>query len=125
MSTPAFVKEHRAPFHRVVGASAMSVLLLLGQSAPLLANPTGGAVVAGSATIGAAGKTLTINQSSNSAIINWQTFSIAYAETTKFLVPNSSSATLNYGLGGNPSAIYGTLSSNGQLFLINPSGILV
>jgi filamentous hemagglutinin family protein len=108
-----------------LGASALSALLLFGQSAPLLANPTGGAVVAGAATIGAAGKTLTINQSTNNAIINWQTFSIASGETTKFLVPNSSSATLNYVLSGNPSAIYGTLSSNGRLFLVNPSGILV
>ncbi len=103
----------------------MSFLLLLGQSAPLLGNPTGGAVVAGGATIGSAGKTLTINQSSNLAIINWQTFSIASGETTKFFVPTSSSATLNRVLGGNPSAIFGTLSSNGQLFLINPAGIVV
>lgn len=82
-------------------------------------------MVAGAATIGAAGKTLTINQSTSTAIINWHTFSIAYGETTKFLVPSSSSSTLNYVLSGNPSAIYGTLSSNGRLFLINPSGILV
>jgi filamentous hemagglutinin family protein len=108
-----------------MGASALSFLLLFGQSAPLLANPTGGAVVAGAATIGAAGKTLSITQSTQNAIINWKTFSIASGETTKFLVPNSSSATLNYVLSGNPSAIYGTLSSNGRLFLVNPSGILV
>jgi filamentous hemagglutinin family protein len=103
----------------------MSGLLLLGQTVPLLGNPTGGAVVAGSATIGPAGSTLTINQASNTAIINWQTFSIAGGETTKFIVPNSTSATLNRVTGGNPSAIYGTLQSNGQVFLINPSGILV
>ena len=28
-------------------------------------------------------------------------------------------------LGGNPSAIYGTLQSNGILYLVNPSGIVV
>ncbi len=82
-------------------------------------------MVAGAATIGAAGKTLTITQSTNAAIINWQTFSIASGESTKFFVPTSSSATLNRVLSGNPSEIYGTLSSNGQLFLINPSGIVV
>ncbi len=112
-------------YFRVTGASSLCALLLFGQTAPLMANPTGGAVVAGSATIGAAGKTLNINQSSNSAIINWHTFSIASGETTRFFVPNSSASTLNFVAGGNPSAIYGTLSSNGHLFLINPSGILV
>ena len=125
MSTRGFENGNSGDHRRIIGASALSVLLLFGQSAPLLANPTGGAVVAGSATIGAAGKTLSINQSSNNAIINWQTFSIASGETTRFFVPNSNSNTLNFVAAGNPSAIYGTLSSNGHLFLINPSGILV
>jgi filamentous hemagglutinin family protein len=91
----------------------------------MMGNPTGGAVVAGSATIGSAGPTLTINQSTQNAIINWQQFSIASGETTKYIVPNSSSATLNRVTGGNPSAIYGTLQSNGILYLVNPSGIVV
>ncbi|HEY0255962.1 MAG TPA: filamentous hemagglutinin N-terminal domain-containing protein, partial [Candidatus Methylacidiphilales bacterium] len=66
-----------------------------------------------------------MNQATNNAIINWQSFSIASGETTKFVVPTSASATLNRVVGGNPSAIFGTLQSNGQVFLINPSGILV
>ncbi len=101
------------------------MLLFLGQTAPLLANPTGGDVVAGSASIGAAGVTLTVSQATQNAIINWQTFSIANGETTKFIVPNSASATLNRVVGGNPSAIYGNLQSNGILYLVNPSGIVV
>jgi filamentous hemagglutinin family protein len=125
MSTQSLEIGNRGDYRRITGALSLSALLLLGQTAPLLANPTGGAVVAGAATIGAAGKTLSINQSSNNAIINWQTFSIASGETTRFFVPNSNSSTLNFVAAGNPSAIYGTLSSNGRLFLINPSGILV
>jgi len=110
---------------KVASAAALSALLLFGQTAPVLGNPTGGAVVTGSATITSAGSTLNINQGSDKAIINWQSFSINSGELTKFLVPNSSSATLNRVLGGNPSAIYGTLQSNGQLFLVNPNGIVV
>ncbi|MCE0484857.1 MAG: filamentous hemagglutinin N-terminal domain-containing protein [Methylacidiphilales bacterium] len=92
---------------------------------PVPGNPTGGQVAAGSASITNAGSTLTINQGSNAAIINWQSFSINSGELTKFIVPNSSSATLNRVLGGNVSAIYGTLQSNGKFFLVNPSGIVV
>jgi filamentous hemagglutinin family protein len=110
---------------KVASACAMSALLLFGQTAPVLGNPTGGQVVAGSASITNAGATLNINQGSDKAIINWQNFSINSGELTKFLVPSNTSATLNRVLGGNPSAIYGTLQSNGQLFLINPSGIVV
>jgi filamentous hemagglutinin family protein len=88
-------------------------------------NPSGGVVAAGTATISSAGSTTTINQATANAIINWQEFSIGSNEATKFFVPTSSSATLNRVLGGNPSAIYGTLSSNGQIILINPNGIVV
>jgi filamentous hemagglutinin family protein len=118
-------KGQKSSFSRIASAGAMCGLLLFGQTVPLMGNPTGGAVVAGSATIGAAGPTLTINQSTQNAIINWQTFSIANGETTKFIVPNSSSATLNRVVGGNPSAIYGNLQSNGILYLVNTNGIVV
>ncbi|MGH6684594.1 MAG: filamentous hemagglutinin N-terminal domain-containing protein, partial [Pseudolabrys sp.] len=116
---------HFNGFAKRLSCLLAAVLFLAAPAPSVLANPTGGVVVAGSATIGPAGQTLTINQSSANAVINWQQFSIASGELTKFLVPGSSSATLNRVLGGNPSAIYGTLQSNGILYLINPSGIVV
>jgi filamentous hemagglutinin family protein len=125
---------HRAPFPekgkrlkpgRIISASGLSALLLFGQTAVLLGNPTGGQVAAGSATIDSSGKTLTITQASHTAIINWQSFSIAGGELTKFVQPSVTSAALNRVMSGNPSAIYGTLSANGQIYLINPAGILV
>ena len=117
--------EIKFNYQRFLSATGLSFLLVFGQTVPLLGNPTGGAVVAGGATIGSAGPTLTVNQSTQNAIINWQQFSIAGGEATKFIVPNSSSATLNRVVGGNPSAIYGTLQSNGALYLVNPNGIVV
>jgi len=92
----------------------------------LQANPTGGAVAAGSATIAGQGSSaVTINQTSNTAIINWQTFSIGSGELTKFIQPSSTSAALNRVLGGQTSFINGTLSANGQVYLINGNGIVV
>jgi filamentous hemagglutinin family protein len=110
---------------KVASAGTLSTLLFFGHTAPVLGNPTGGEVVTGNAIITNAGTTLNINQGSDKAIINWQNFSISSGELTKFLVPDSSSATLNRVVGGNPSSIYGTLQSNGQLFLVNPNGIVV
>jgi filamentous hemagglutinin family protein len=110
---------------KVASAGAMSLLLVFGQTAPVLGNPVGGSVAAGSATISSSGSTETINQSTSAAIINWQQFSINSGELTKFLVPSNSSATLNRVLGGNPSLLYGTLQSNGIVYLVNPSGIVV
>jgi filamentous hemagglutinin family protein len=89
------------------------------------ANPTGGVVVSGDAIIQ---NTLpgitTITQSTDRAVIDWQSFSIGVGERTNFIVPDATSATLNRVLGGDPSILNGTLTSNGHLFLINSNGIV-
>ena len=89
------------------------------------ANPTGGQVVAGSASItnGAPG-TLNIFQQSSRAIVNWSGFSIAANETVNFVQPSASSVILNRVLGSDPSAIFGRLNANGTVTLVNPNGIV-
>jgi filamentous hemagglutinin family protein len=89
------------------------------------ANPAGEAVVGGAATFQRDGNTLTVNQATDRLAVNWQSFNIAAGERTHFNMPSSTSAALNRVIGGNPSSIYGSLSANGILYLINPSGILV
>ncbi len=91
----------------------------------VFANPYGGDVVAGLANIGGSGSVVTVNQLTDRAIINWNGFSIDTGELTKFIQPNALSAILNRVTGGDPSAIYGTIQANGQVFLINPNGITV
>jgi filamentous hemagglutinin family protein len=96
---------------------------MMGQVA--LANPTGGQVVGGSATIGnGSGGTLNIFQQTDRAIINWQGFSIGANETVNFLQPSAGSVTLNRVLGNDPSAIFGRLNANGTVMLVNPNGIV-
>lgn len=92
---------------------------------PAVANPQGGVVAAGNASISAAGPILTIQQASNRAVINWQGFSIGANEATRFLQPSAAAAVLNRVTGGNPSQLLGQLSANGQVYLINPNGIVV
>jgi filamentous hemagglutinin family protein len=66
-----------------------------------------------------------VNQNTDRAVINWNSFSIANGELTRFVQPSSSSAVLNRVVTANPSAIYGTLQANGNVYLINPGGVLV
>ena len=110
---------------RLAGHVVLMAGLVLVSGATSRANPTGGVVTAGSASINNSPGTVAINQSSNTAIINWQTFSIGSGELTKFIQPSANSAVLNRVLGGQTSIIDGTLSANGQVFLINGNGILV
>ncbi|MCM2308405.1 MAG: filamentous hemagglutinin N-terminal domain-containing protein, partial [Sulfuritalea sp.] len=92
-------------------------------SAQLYANPVNPTVVNGTATFNQAGNLLTVTNS-NGAIINWDKFSIKAGETTHFAQTAASSTVLNRVL-NDPTAIYGTLSSNGRVWLVNPAGIMV
>jgi len=88
------------------------------------AGPVGGVVAAGGAVVSATGSKTTISQSTPKVIINWQSFGIAAGEAVQFVQPTSSSVALNRVLGADPSAIFGSLSSNGKVFLVNPNGVL-
>ena len=81
-----------------------------------------GQVVAGSAAISQSGQLTQIQQHSQRAVINWQSFSIPAGNTVRFDQPNSSAAVLNRVTGGDPSAIMGSLQANGNVFLVNPNG---
>ncbi|MEM9399851.1 MAG: filamentous hemagglutinin N-terminal domain-containing protein, partial [Verrucomicrobiota bacterium] len=91
-----------------------------------VANPSGEQVVAGTASFQrtANGTILNIN-TSDRVVINWQDFSIGGGELTQFNQPSASSMALNRVITGNPSAIYGTLRANGNVFLTNPNGIFI
>lgn len=86
--------------------------------------PTGGTVVAGSASVATSADTMTITQTSQNAVVNWNSFSIGAANTVAFVQPDASSVALNRVLGPDPSAILGTLTANGKVFLVNPNGIV-
>ncbi len=117
----------------VVGSAVISTLVL-GQ---LIANtgfgvpaayalPGKGNVTAGSATITSSSTRTNIIQSSSSAIIQWQGFNIKIGQTVDFIdLLGPSSITLNRILGYGPSRIDGNLISNGQLFFINPYGMII
>ncbi|MFZ2628529.1 MAG: filamentous hemagglutinin N-terminal domain-containing protein, partial [Rugosibacter sp.] len=116
------MRRPATPLRTSLGLSAAAVAACFVTGA--LANPADPTVVNGSASFNTAGNVLTVTNS-NGAAINWNTFSIAAGETTRFVQPSASSSVLNRVLGGDPSAIYGTLASNGRVWLVNPAGIMV
>jgi len=88
-------------------------------------NPQDGQVVRGAATITATSPgRLDILQTSDKVVIDWREFSIGAAEHTHFQQPDPEAVALNRVTGYQRSEIYGKLSANGRLFLINPKGIL-
>jgi len=107
---------------RIAAGVAAALLAVLPVSAQQL--PTGGEVVSGTAAINRSGSTLTVDQLSQQMVANWQSFSIGDAGTVIFNQPSASATALNRVIGQDPSVILGNLNANGQVFLINPNGMV-
>jgi filamentous hemagglutinin family protein len=94
------------------------------------ANPTGEHVVSGQASFNRDGSRLTVVNTPGTQI-NWRDFNIAAGETTQFQQQSASSAVFNrvvgdpsQGMKAQVSQIFGSLSSNGAVYLYNPSGVI-
>ncbi|MGO4854373.1 two-partner secretion domain-containing protein [Phaeovulum sp. W22_SRMD_FR3] len=88
--------------------------------------PEGATVAAGSASIstGAPGS-MVITQGTDTAVINWNSFSIGSGGTVDIRQPDATAALLNRVTGDSTSTIYGSLTANGQVYLVNPNGIFI
>jgi filamentous hemagglutinin family protein len=107
-----------------LAAGTLLVLALPVQATPAADTlPSGGVVTAGSATIQSSGNRMDINQSTQRAALDWQSFNIGSAAHVHFAQPAGGVA-LNRILGNDASAIYGKLTATGQVFLTNPNGVL-
>jgi filamentous hemagglutinin family protein len=104
--------------------TALAGVAMLATTSSVLANPMGGQVSAGQATISSSGQTVTIQQSTSKAVLNWASFNIAPGELTQFQQPSSSAIALNRINDVNPSTIQGSLTANGGVILVNPNGIV-
>lgn len=90
----------------------------------LLANPQNFQVAAGTCEAIASDALLEL-KTSDRAVLNWESFSIGAGEKTVFVQPSAQSAVLNRVIGAQLSSLMGTLESNGQIYLLNPNGVLV
>ncbi|EBK1009883.1 filamentous hemagglutinin N-terminal domain-containing protein [Salmonella enterica] len=86
--------------------------------------PTGGQIVGGRGSISTSGNQMTIHQQTQNMATNWQSFDIGKNNTVQFVQPDSSSVALNRVTGASGSQIMGTLTANGQVFILNPNGVL-
>ena len=118
-------RSFRTPAALLLATTALTCPVLI-KPAFAQSTPTGGSVAAGSVSIAQPSAThLTITQSSQSAVVNWQSFSIGQGSSVDIIQPSSSSAILNRVTGNTPSTIAGSLTANGQVYLVNPNGIAI
>jgi filamentous hemagglutinin family protein len=110
----------------MAGVLAAAALLAGSGAALAQALPTGGSVVAGAATLSQAGNQLTVTQATQRVVTNWNTFDVGAGATVRFDQPNAGSIALNRVTGGGAaSSILGTLNANGNVWLLNPGGVVI
>lgn len=95
--------------------------LAWGQAA---AGPQGGTVSHGAATITREGPVTTIDQTTPRASLNWESFDVGAGEAVRFRQPDARAIALNRIGGAEPSRIEGSLTANGQVWLLNPQGVI-
>ncbi|OCL93192.1 MBG domain-containing protein [Arcobacter porcinus] len=100
------------------------ILSLIINISTLYAAPQGANVVSGNVNINQTGNITNVNQTTNKAIVNWQSFNIGKNEVVNFNQPNINSSILNRVVGFDKSFIDGAINSNGKVFLVNPNGVV-
>ena len=109
--------SHTFMIFQVVAALSLSSTLVHAAAA-------GAEVVFGAGHISQSGATTTVVQSSQNLSLNWQNFNIAPEEMVNFVQPSANSVAVNHILDSNGTQILGQVNANGQVYLINPNGIL-
>ncbi|MFM8331793.1 MAG: filamentous hemagglutinin N-terminal domain-containing protein, partial [Candidatus Methylumidiphilus sp.] len=88
--------------------------------ADVLVAPGAGSVLAPQIS----GNTMTIRQLSDKATLDWKSFNIDAGSAVHFEQPRATSVALNNIHQSDPSRIFGALTANGQVFLINQNGFV-
>ena len=109
----------------------LKYFLALGMTASLIGHsfisyaqlPVDPSIVHGGAVFDTVGNHMTIINSPNT-ILDWQNFSIGADSSVYFQQQDAASMVLNRVTGNDPSHIFGSLGSNGHIWLINPYGVL-
>ncbi len=121
MTAGGYAMDTKSLFKKTVNLVTLASFLVWNLS---VAVPEGGSVAQGSATISQSGAQTTINQTSQNAVINWNSFNTASHEAVQFNQPNSSAVALNRINNGLPTQFAGQLNANGNVWILNPAGVL-
>ncbi|CAN7228793.1 two-partner secretion domain-containing protein [Polaromonas sp. LjRoot131] len=109
---------------RLVAAALVLAGASWGMSSAHAADAANASVSAGSGSVATVGNATTIHQLSQRLAIDWTSLSTAAQEALIFNQPNASAIALNRITGSSPSHLLGSLTANGQVFILNPNGVL-
>ncbi|MFM0052513.1 two-partner secretion domain-containing protein [Caballeronia grimmiae] len=118
--------ENRPALHYRLRLRPLAAIVLVGLTMPAFGAgplPSGGKFVGGAGSMTTNGTTLAIKQTSQNAVIDWNSFSIGKAHAVSIDNPNG--ATLNRVTGPGIATIDGKLTGVGDVYLIDPHGVVI
>ncbi|MBI1364272.1 MAG: filamentous hemagglutinin N-terminal domain-containing protein [Proteobacteria bacterium] len=127
-----FVYKNKGPIikHVLKAARTATLSLLTGvvlaclNTPPTWALPQNGQIVGGAGSIQNTGTELTVQQNTDRLAIDWDSFNIANGEAVRFQQPSAASIAVNRVANNQASLIDGLLQANGNLVIINRSGMV-
>jgi filamentous hemagglutinin family protein len=114
------VRHHRVKRRPLVAILLVSLTIPAFAAGPL---PSGGKFVGGAGSMTTNGTTLAIKQTTPTAVIDWNSFSIGKANAVS--IDNPKGATLNRVTGPGIATIDGKLTGIGDVYLIDPHGVVI
>ena len=116
-------RKIRRTWHRKTAALA-ATMMAMSFGGLAYAMPQGETIRSGHGEITRQDKEMTVNQDTKHLAIDWKGFDINNDERVHFNQPDAASIALNRVTGDAKTFIDGSLTANGQVFVINPNGVL-
>ena len=116
-------RKIRRTWHRKTAALA-ATMMAMSFGGMAYAMPQGETIRSGHGEITRQDKEMTVNQDTKHLAIDWKGFDINNDERVRFNQPDAASIALNRVTGDAKTFIDGSLTANGQVFVINPNGVL-
>ena len=99
-------------------------LFLTAMNGTVIAAPEGGNIVDGSGSIDKQGNKTTVTQNSQNLVVDWDSFNVGKTEHVHFEQQHTTDSALNRIYDSRPSEIWGQLTGKGNIWLLNPNGVI-
>jgi len=114
--------RHRGSRQYLLNWTAITLVAFAGREAA--AAPAGATYNPAEVAVTQSGGATTVTQSSNRAVIDWQSFDLGRSESVHFAQPGATSSTLNRVHAGRESVIAGRITAPGQVIIQNSNGVV-
>ena len=91
---------------------------------PINQLPSGGRLAAGAATINQSGNSLRVTQTSQRAVVNWDSFNVGANAKVEFVQPDTQAVIHNRVVSATASQIDGMVKANGRVIVSNSNGVV-